>query len=57
MDRVFSCIDKTINKSAINQFVNFLDNFSDVTKWFMCSDYCIGDKNKANDVISCLRCV
>ncbi len=49
---MFSCIDKTINKSAINQFVNFLDNFSDVTKWFMCSDYCIGDKNKANDVIS-----
>lgn len=52
MDRMFSCIDETVNKSAIDQFVKFLGQFPDITKWFMCSDYCIGDKNKANDVIS-----
>ncbi len=52
MDRVFECIEGTVNKSAINQFVRFLKKYQNVTKWFMCSDYCIGDKNKANDVVS-----
>lgn len=52
MDRVFTCLDETFNKSARNQFVKFLKKYKDVPKWFMCSDYCIGDKNKANDVIS-----
>lgn len=52
MDRIFNCIDETMNKSAIKQFRNFLEKYADVTKWFLCSDYCIGDKNKANDIIS-----
>ena len=52
MDRLFACIDETMNKSAIYQFRRFLEKYDDVTKWFLCSDYCIGDKDKANDVIS-----
>lgn len=51
MERMFACIEETVNKSAINQFIMFLKQHSDVTKWFMCSDYCIADKNKSNDVV------
>ena len=52
MERMFACIEETVNKSAINQFIMFLKQHSDVTKWFMCSDYCIADKNKSNDVVT-----
>ena len=52
MDKTFTCLDKTINKSTITHFRAFLHRYPDVTKWFLCSDYCIGDKHKANDVIS-----
>ena len=52
MDNTFTCLDQTINKSTITHFRAFLHRYPDVTKWFLCSDYCIGDKHKANDVIS-----
>lgn len=52
MYNIFSCIDSTVNKSAIYQFKNFLQRYPYVTKWFLCSDYCIEDINKPNDVIS-----
>ncbi len=35
MDRMFSCIDETVNKSAIDQLVKFLGQFPDIIKWFM----------------------
>ncbi len=41
MDRMFSCIDETVNKSAIDQLVKFLGQFPDIIKWFM-SRLCIG---------------
>lgn len=49
---IFNCIDATVNKSSIHQFVKFLQKYPDVTKWFLCSDYCIGDAKKPNDVVS-----
>lgn len=52
MDNMFICIDITVNKSAIHQFKNFLQKYPEVTKWFMCSDYCIADTKKPNDVVS-----
>ncbi len=52
MDNIFKCIDATMNKSAIVQFKNFIQKYHDVTKWFLCSDYCIADTNKPNDVVS-----
>lgn len=52
MERVFRTLEETINKSAIILFRNFVNKYPDVTKWFMCSDYCFDDKSKANNVIS-----
>ena len=52
MDDIFNCIDTTVNKSSIHQFAKFLQKYPDVTKWFLCSDYCIEDANKPNDVVS-----
>lgn len=52
MDRVFAVIEETMNKSAIIQFKSFAHKYQNVTKWFMCSDYCFDDKNKPNNVVS-----
>ena len=52
METTFACLEKTVNKSAIRLFIEFLDKYPDVTKWFMSSDYCIGDKNKSNNVVT-----
>ncbi len=52
MERFFAVLEETMNKSSINQFKNFVEKYSDVTKWFMCSDYCFDDKSKANNVVS-----
>lgn len=52
MERVFNVLDDTINKSTINNFRNFTNKFHNVTKWFMCSDYCVDDKGKPNDVMT-----
>lgn len=49
---LFNALEKTVNKSVINDFRAFISKFSGVSKWFMCSDYCIGDKDKPNDVIT-----
>ncbi|MDE5977844.1 MAG: hypothetical protein K2G70_05215 [Turicibacter sp.] len=52
MERFLTILEETMNKSSIIQFRNFVERYSDVTKWFMCSDYCFDDKNKANNVVS-----
>lgn len=52
MERFFTVLEETMNKSSIIQFRNFVERYSDVTKWFMCSDYCFDDKNKANNVVT-----
>ena len=52
MERIFQLLEKTVNKSAIDDFRVFTRRFRDVTKWFMSSDYCIDDKNKPNNVIT-----
>ena len=46
MQKIFECLESTVNKSILEKFQNFLKQYPDVDKWFMCSDYCIGDKNK-----------
>ncbi len=52
MERFFAVLEETLNKSAIFQFRNFTRQYSNVSKWFMCSDYCFDDKNKPNNVVS-----
>lgn len=52
MDRLFCVLEETMNKSAIANFRNFIQKYPDVTKWFICSDYCLDDKGKVNNVIS-----
>ena len=52
MQKIFECLESTVNKSILEKFQNFLKQYPDVDKWFMCSDYCIGDKNKKNNVIT-----
>lgn len=52
MKRVFQALEQTMNKSSITQFRKFVNKYSDVKKWFICSDYCLDDKNKPNNVIS-----
>ena len=52
MDRVFSTLDQTIQKSTINDFKKYLALQEGVTKWMLSSDYCIKDKKKPNDVLS-----
>jgi len=52
MQRIFECLETIMNKSVLHKFQNFLKQYPDVEKWFMCSDYCIDDKNKNNNVIT-----
>ena len=52
MDKAFSVINRTVNKSAIASFRMFLSKYSNVTKWYVCSDYCFEDNKKKNDVVS-----
>lgn len=52
MERLFNVLEETMNKSSIIQFRKFAERYSDVKKWFMCSDYCFDDKNKSNNVVS-----
>lgn len=52
MKTVFNTLESMMNKSRINKFRHFLNRYSYVTKWFMCSDYCLDDKRKKNNVVS-----
>lgn len=52
MESAFRTLEETMNKSSITLFRNFINKYPDVTKWFMCSDYCLDDKSKSNNVIS-----
>lgn len=52
MEKIFSMINGTINKSAVVEFREFIKKYSNVTKWYVCSDYCFGDDSKPNDVVS-----
>ena len=53
MQKIFECLESTVNKSILRKFTKLFKTVNpDVDKWFMCSDYCIGDKNKKNDVIT-----
>ncbi len=49
MEDVFGVIEETINKSTIDDFRKYISNLTGHTKWLICSDYCIDDKNKPND--------
>ena len=51
MEYVFESIHDTVMKSTIEDFRRFLDRYKGVSKWIICSDYCVGDKSKPNDVI------
>ena len=52
MQRLFKCLEDCVHMSALADFKNYVNQFSEVTKWFMCSDYCIDDSTKPNDVIT-----
>ncbi len=48
LDQIF--FQDSDSKKKIASFIN--EKCKDETKWFIVSDYCIGDKNKANDCMS-----
>ena len=52
MDRIFTALNETVQKSTIEDFRDFLKIHKGVTRWLMSSSYCIGEENKPNDVIS-----
>lgn len=52
MDDVLKLIENTVEKSSIDDFRGFITKHDCIRKWFLCSDYCLGDKRKPNDVIS-----
>lgn len=52
MKRIFDVIEGTMNQSALIDLRNFIKKYNTVTKWVLCSDYCIDDPNKPNNVIS-----
>ncbi len=52
MEDVISFLEDTINKSALGDFKSYLCSKPFYGKWLICSDYCIGNKNKPNDVVS-----
>lgn len=45
-------LEETMNKSSILQLRNFFKKYANITKWYMCSDYCIDDPNKPNNIIT-----
>lgn len=49
---IFNTLESTINKNTIKQLNDYLDNYKDVEKWIICSDYCLYDKQKPNNVIT-----
>ena len=52
MENIFKALEETVNKHAIDDFRKFIAAYRDVTKWFICSDYCMNDETKPNDVIT-----
>lgn len=46
MNRMFQTLESVVNKTSIEQFQAFLARYSDVTKWVLCSDYCLCDTGK-----------
>jgi len=52
MEEVLRVVEDTFYKSAITDLKSYLRENSHHKNWLMYSDYCIGDKNKPNDVVS-----
>ena len=52
MERIFQTLESTMNKTSNNDLSQFFYNHKNVTKWFVCSDYCFNDPEKPNNVIS-----
>lgn len=47
-----AAFNDTFYKSSKDQFDSYLNEFSHVKKWIICSDYALYDKRKKNDVIT-----
>lgn len=45
-------LDDSFSKSLIDNFKSFVEKFKNIDRWALFSDYCIGDKNKPNNIIS-----
>lgn len=52
MNRVFERLNEVIENNKKSDFREYINRYKDIKKWVICSDYCIGDKNKNNDVIT-----
>lgn len=52
MLNVLEVLNDSFHKSSINDLECYLADNLGHTKWLMFSDYCLGDKNKANDAIA-----
>lgn len=49
---IFSDLERFYNTHELAEsFRNFFARHSDIKKWFISSDYCIGDKDKANNTM------
>lgn len=35
MQKIFECLESTVNKSILEKFQNFLKQYPDVDKWFI----------------------
>lgn len=51
-EKLIEILTETFEKSAINDFKNFLLENHSVKKWMIAADYCIGDKTRPNDVFA-----
>lgn len=52
MKRILEDLERTINKSTIEEFRNFLNCFPNISKWMIISDYCFNDPKRPNNCIS-----
>ncbi len=50
MEQFIELIEETIYKSTIKDLKRYLRRLAGCTKWLICSDYCLEDKKKSNDV-------
>lgn len=52
MKDLLKVLNETFLKSSISDFQNYLNQFPDARNYILVSDYCVGDINKINDVLS-----
>lgn len=52
MVEVLDVLKDVLDKKESEHFKNFLSKFPNIKSWYLVSDYCVEDPNKANDVFT-----